>query len=386
MVHPRGLDFKNQRRVMLMRMQQPPVPFRRIAELVRNLEGQPSTEDVVRRVHRRFNKQKGFVQYKFHKCGRHPWKLTKPVAAFVVKTLLKERVRGICTSRSLQAAVAKEFHVNVSAAHIRRHLVFRGFKWLPRSQKRKYNADMRRRRAAFVERYRHMSPATIARHISMAMDGVVLSVPPADPTDRKNFCLEGESHMWRKPGEAASPALSGADPYATQVPLSRAIPLWGAISARGFTHVVYHRRKKLTVDDWAHALDSGCLARAVDELQDPRAREPRRILCDNEKFLFSKTIRPRYLETNLELLPIPKRSPDLNPIESFWGWLRRRLRVLDLKDLQNGRQPMGKTAYKKRVKVVLRSEKAQAVARAKFKAFKKVCMEVARKHGAASRS
>ena len=56
------------------------------------------------------------------------------------------------------------------------------------------------------------------------------------------------------------------------------------------------------------------------------------------------------------------------------------------RDLQNGREPMGKTAYKKKVKVVLRSAKAQAVARAKFKAFKKVCMEVARKHGAASRS
>ena len=168
--------------------------------------------------------------------------------------------------------------------------------------------------------------------------------------------------------------------------MSRAIPLWGAISATGFTHVVYHRRKKLTVADWAHALDSGCFTRAVDELQDPRAREPRRILCDNEKFLVSKTIRPRYRENNVELLPIPKRSPDLNPIESFWGWLRRRLRVLDLNDLQNGREPMGKTAYKKRIKVVLRSAKAQAVARAKFKAFKKVCMEVARKHGAASRS
>ena len=83
MVHPRGLDFNNQRRVMIMRMQQPPVPFRRIAELVRNLEGHPSTEDVVRCVHRRVTSQKGFVHYNFHKCGRHPWKLTKPVAAFV---------------------------------------------------------------------------------------------------------------------------------------------------------------------------------------------------------------------------------------------------------------------------------------------------------------
>ena len=47
---------------------------------------------------------------------------------------------------------------------------------------------------------------------------------------------------------------------------------------------------------------------------------------------------------------------------------------------------MGKAAYKKRVQAVLRSKKAQAEAKAKFKAFTKVCLEVAHKRGAASRS
>ena len=91
MVHPRGLDFRNQRRVVLMRMQQPPVPFRRIAQLVRNLAGEPSTEDVVRRVHRRFSTKLGRVQYRYHKCGRQPWKITRPVGALLIKTLQRER-------------------------------------------------------------------------------------------------------------------------------------------------------------------------------------------------------------------------------------------------------------------------------------------------------
>ena len=47
---------------------------------------------------------------------------------------------------------------------------------------------------------------------------------------------------------------------------------------------------------------------------------------------------------------------------------------------------MGKQAYKKRVQSVLRSKRAQAVAQAKFKAFKKVCIEVARKKGGAARA
>ena len=150
--------------------------------------------------------------------------------------------------------------------------------------------------------------------------------------------------------------------------------------------VLYHKGKKVKVPDWEAALDAGHLTRAVDRLQDPRARQPRRILCDNEKFLLSKLVRPRYTDNDVELLRIPKRSPALNPIESFWGWLRRRLRLLDLNDLQKGRPAMTKHAYKKRVQSVLRSRKAQAVAQAKFKAFKKVCIEVVRKRGAAARA
>ena len=43
-------------------------------------------------------------------------------------------------------------------------------------------------------------------------------------------------------------------------------------------------------------------------------------------------------------------------------------------------------AYKARVKAVLKSHKAQDVAKAKFRAFKKVCCEVKNKKGAAARS
>ena len=50
------------------------------------------------------------------------------------------------------------------------------------------------------------------------------------------------------------------------------------------------------------------------------------------------------------------------------------------------RPPLGKTAYKQRVRSVLRSKKAQSVAKAKFRNFKKVCQTVWRKKGAASGS
>jgi len=72
--------------------------------------------------------------------------------------------------------------------------------------------------------------------------------------------------MYRKATEAASPALAGDDPYADQVPLSRAIPLWGAISSAGFHEVIYHRRRKLNQWEWKDMIKEGKLMTAVRKL------------------------------------------------------------------------------------------------------------------------
>ena len=88
----------------------------------------------------------------------------------------------------------------------------------------------------------------------------------------------------------------------------------------------------------------------------------------------------------MELLSIPPRSPDLNPIERYWGWLRRQLRLKDLEDLRKKRRPLGKTAYKARVRAFLKTAKAQSVAKAMWRKMKKVAAEVAAKKGAAAGS
>ena len=123
---------------------------------------------------------------------------------------------------------------------------------------------------------------------------------------------------------------------------------------------------------------------AVRKLQ-PGRHTPRRLLCDNESFLSAKLVRPLYKQRRIRMLHMTARSPDLNPIESFWGWLRRELRRRDLEDLRLKRAPLNKAEYEQRVKQVLRTTKAQNVAKAKFRNFKKVCQEVVRKKGAMSR-
>ena len=89
-------------------------------------------------------------------------------------------------------------------------------------------------------------------------------------------------------------------------------------------------------------------------------------------------------EWEVTLWHIPAKSPDLNPIEKYWAWLRRHLRTLDLEDARAKRTPLTKAAFKKRVVGVCRSAKAQRVAAACARGLRKVCQEVVDKKGAAS--
>jgi hypothetical protein len=240
-------------------------------------------------------------------------------------------------------------------------------------------------RLRFAKPIAKMSQEAIDEHITFATDGLIVTVPPSDALGRKNYCFHGVTHMYRKDTEAASPGLAGEDPYADQVPLARAIPLWGAISSSGFHEIIYHPTKKLNQWQWKAVVKEGKLMTAARKLQPGRHVGPRRLLCDNESFLSAKLVRPLYAKKRVRLMHIPPRSPDLNPIESFWGWLRGELRRRDLKDLRLQKPALNKIQYKQRVKEVLRTVKAQNVAKAKFRNLKKVCKEVVKKKGAMSR-
>ena len=81
----------------------------------------------------------------------------------------------------------------------------------------------------------------------------------------------------------------------------------------------------------------------------------------------------------MTLWRVPPRSPDINPVEKYWSWLRRKLFSLDLKDMIAGRLVIGKTVYIRRVRAVCRSRQSQRVAGACARGMRKVCEEVGRK-------
>ena len=89
-----------------------------------------------------------------------------------------------------------------------------------------------------------MSRAQLRRELGLSIDGVIIEMPPSGDVDRWNHCISGETHIWRKRGEAALPELAGDNPYAGQVKIDRAVPFWGGISEGGAGHIIFHSSKR----------------------------------------------------------------------------------------------------------------------------------------------
>ena len=358
--------------------------FAKIAERVENRKKETPSEWLVRDVYSKFNRRSGRCKYNYKNCGRKPWKVTPEVRKFLIKKLLAERNKDIVTSTVLQRALVREHAVELEASTIRKVLKKAGYRWMARAQKTKYSKEVRKQRLLFADFVLRLSMAQLCARLCLAMDGVILTMPPASDIGRENYCQYGHTHCYRKPSERAIPELAGADAYAKQVPLERAIPLWGGCSAGGFSAVTWHPEKKLDEDEWAKLVRNGSLVRAIKALKPVNKKGPWWVLCDNESFLRTDITRKAHREANIKLWGIPPKSPDLNPVEKFWGWLRRRLRKLDYADLRNKRPVPGKMAYKMRVQRVLKSRAAQTCAANCARGLLKVCQIVHDRKGAHS--
>lgn len=112
-----------------------------------------------------------------------------------------------------------------------------------------------------------LSQAELRDKLDLSLDGVVLSMPPADAKDRFNYMWGAEKHTGRKPNETNQPALAGKDEYKKQVPIGRAILAWGGLSHGGFAPVRWHVSHKTNQEDWSKAVRDGFLTDAVRSLK-----------------------------------------------------------------------------------------------------------------------
>ena len=128
----------------------------------------------------------------------------------------------------------------------------------------------------------------------------------------------------------------------------------------------------------------GGLTKALEALHPKHKRKSWRVLCDSERFLTTDECKAAHKKAKVRLWQIPAKSPDFNPVEKFWAWLRKKLGKMDLDDLVNDRPVPGATAYKERVRRVLKSPKAQQVAKNIFRGFRKTALDIQKRRGQAA--
>ena len=124
---------------------------------------------------------------------------------------------------------------------------------------------------------------------------------------------------------------------------------------------------------------------AVKKLQPKNKKGPWTMLCDGEGLFTAKDCKVAYKKQKITTLTLPPKSPDLNPIEKFWGWLRRELQVRDLQDLHAKQAALTKDAYKNRVRNLLQTKRTQRTTARFATDLLKVCKEVKKEGGAAAR-
>ena len=159
---------------------------------------------------------------------------------------------------------------------------------------------------------------------------------------------------------------------------------YGALFRKTVLHQYYgirtRRRTRLSgPKQFAVAMSprhSACCARAARQVRGPSCAMARHSSDHGSRWLptASRTI----------FWGMCRPSPDLNPVEMFWAWLRKKLRLMDLADLHKKRRPLGKPAYILRVKSVTRTQKAQSVGKNCALQVRKACQQVVDRKGAAS--
>ena len=383
--HRRGLSLPMQRKVFVLRTSKTPPPsWKRIASQIRNLENKRPYWKVCRDVFAKLKDPPHKVQDAYKNCGRRAI-LTKVTRRWIVSRLLSLRRKQEVTSTDLQAELAKEKGIHVEASSVRRALKAEGYRYLSRCQKPRYSKEQKEERYLFSSWLSGMSWEEVQANIDMSMDGVVFTRPPDEIVERENYCKADVTRVWRRPDEHSLPELAGHDPYAKQVPADRIIPVWGGIGRNGFAAVLWHDKRKTNQEEWSKAARSGKLVGALNKLNPVKGRGRWKILSDNESFLRAPMSVSAHTRMRVDLVKLPAKSPDLNPVEKMWGWTRKRLRKMDLADLSARRPVLGRSAYRERIRRLLCGAPAQAAAKNFFKNLHSMAKKVAEAGGTAVR-
>ena len=128
-----SLDFQNEKKVVVLRGTRK-YAWADVRNSVVTMAGNRPSIRTCQRIYASYNKKLGRRVFKFAKCGRRRWKVTRGIEVFVVRRLRALRQTCICTSTTLQRELKKTMGVVLECSTIRRILARHGYRWRARGQ------------------------------------------------------------------------------------------------------------------------------------------------------------------------------------------------------------------------------------------------------------